>query len=88
LIRLNLLIINPHPSLISRWQLSTCEKPFLEAKFNMEYKTEEINADDYCSLSVDGDYFVTFCDPPLPSFVADNETIGIYSMASFRENIF
>ena len=54
----------------------------------MEYKTEEINADDYCSLSVDGDYFVTFCDPPLPSFVADNETIGIYSMASFRENIF
>lgn len=45
----------------------------------MEYKTEEINADDYCSLSVDGDYFVTFCDPPLPSFVADNETIGEYS---------
>jgi len=52
--------------------------PIKEAKFNMEYKTEAISADDYCSVSVDGDYFVQFCDPPLPSFVADNHTLSTF----------
>ena len=42
----------------------------------MEYKTEELNADDYCTVSADGEYFVQFCDPPLPSFVSGNATLG------------
>ena len=51
-------------------------KPEKEAKFNMEYEIEQLDSDDYCTISADDDYFVQFCNPPLPSFVADNATIG------------
>ena len=50
----------------------------------MEYATEALSADDYCSVSVDGAYFVQFCDPPLPSLVADNQTLGIFLKSCFN----
>ena len=51
-------------------------QPMTEAKFNMEYEIESLDADDYCSITAQGDYFVQFCNPPLPTLVADNATLG------------
>lgn len=58
------------------WAPLSIYKPEKEAKFNMEYEIEQLDSDDYCTISADDDYFVQFCNPPLPSFVADNATIG------------
>jgi uncharacterized protein YegL len=45
----------------------------------MEYQIEQLDSDDYCTISADDEYFVQFCNPPLPTFVADNATIGEYN---------
>ena len=53
----------------------------------MEYEIEQVDSDDYCTISADDDYFVQFCNPPLPSFVADNATIGKF-LSCLRDNIY
>jgi len=45
----------------------------------MEYEIESMVGDDYCSITAQGDYFVQFCNPPLPTLVADNATLGEYN---------
>ena len=45
----------------------------------MEYEIEALVGDDYCSITAQGDYFVQFCNPPLPTLVADNATLGMSS---------
>ena len=59
-------------------------QPMIEAKFNMEYEIESLDADDYCSITSQGDYFVQFCNPPLPTLVADNATLGKNLTGCFR----
>lgn len=46
--------------------------PKTGAKFEMEYSTEIHSSDDFCTITADGQYFVQFCDPPVPSFVNDS----------------
>ncbi|CBY23487.1 unnamed protein product [Oikopleura dioica] len=45
----------------------------------MEYSTEIHSSEDFCTITADGEYFVQFCDPPVPSFVNDSvDAIGQY----------
>ena len=53
----------------------------------MEYEIDQVDSDDYCTISADGDFFVQFCNPPLPTFVPDNFTMGKSSITVYIQEL-